>query len=43
MDKTCCPFWNNYIDTVLYYLHEYSYPESTSDYPYYQIFECNHV
>lgn len=40
MRETCCPVWNMYIDPILYAIHDYSYPQETSDYPYYFIFEC---
>jgi hypothetical protein len=42
MDETCCPLYY-YMDETLYDLSDYDYPNSTSDYAYYQIFECDHT
>ena len=33
--------WFNYMDTVLYWIHDDSWPQETSDYPYCLVLECS--
>ena len=33
--------WFSYMDNVLYWIHDDSWPQSTSDYPYCLILECS--
>jgi len=35
-----CAWWA-YMDDVLYAIHDYDYPQSTSDYPYCKVLECD--
>jgi len=43
MSETLCTPWNAYMDPVLYWIHDDSYPQETSDYPYYYLFECGMI